>query len=797
MTEISGELKSIIFENSQNMYKILLVDLRTSLPGYSESEIKVTGTFGDLEIGQEYSFTGDLVTHPKYGQQFQAVSCQPALPQETGGVVKYLSSDKFPGIGTKTAEKIVDQLGADALKSLQADPAQIEQLDLTPKQKNSLQTGLSQLDSFDELALSLANYGIPRKVAGRLYQKYHDQTLKKLQADPYLALGEVSGYSFKEADRLARGLGLAQDSLERADGGILAVLLQALTMDGETYLELDQLLPAAKEMTGIDYDQLAAGVNDLQDKRKVVVENGRASLLAPFQVESEIVTDLEDLLAKGKEEDYKDKDLDQAIRQAEKKLGISYDPEQKQAIKNAVTSPVSILTGGPGSGKTTIIDGILLALKDLAGMDEEEAEEEILLAAPTGRAAKRMGEVTGYPAKTIHRLLGLGIDNSAEMELNDLEGEILIVDEMSMVDIYLFEKLLSAISNVRHLVFVGDKDQLPSVGAGKVFADLIEADFIPTCQLKVVHRQKDDSTIIPLAHAVNEGADPAVLLKKTASYSFIPCPPQAVDSAVEQITQAALKSGFAADDIQVLGAMYRGDGGINSLNDTLQRVINPEKGNDKAVEAHGENFRLHDRVLQLQNDPERGIYNGEIGKVAAVEPEMTADEEDETKLLVNFDGKEVAYSQADLNNLTRAYAITIHKSQGSEFPLVILCLTMQNYIMLKRNLLYTAITRASQKLVMVGEERAFAQAMRVKGNERRTNLVWLLKDRFKPEAAENAAAEDQEAEAKSEPKEQKADYILTGARISRAEISPMVGMEDLVQGCKNLAEIVRKRPQGQ
>ena len=795
MTEFSGEVKSVIYENAQNMYKILLVAVSQPLAGYDDDEIKVTGTFGDLELGQEYNFTGDLVTHPKYGLQFQATGCQPALPKETGGVVKYLSSDKFPGIGPKTAEKIVDQLGSGGLKSLQADPALIAKLDLSQKQKDSLLSGLAQMDSFDDLAMTLASYGIPRKVAGRLYQKYHDQTLKKLQADPYLPLGEVTGYSFKQADHLGTGFGIALDSLERADGSILAVLLQALTMEGETYLELEELLPAAKELTNINFDRLAEAVNDLQDKKKVVVEKGRASLLAPFQVESEIVTDLEDLLAKGKEADYREKDLDQAIKRAERKLGISYDPEQKQAIKNAVTSPVSILTGGPGSGKTTIIDGILLVLKDLVDMDEEEAEEAILLAAPTGRAAKRMGEVTGYPAKTIHRLLGLGIDNSEEMELNDLEGEILIVDEMSMVDIYLFEKLLSAISNVHHLVFVGDKDQLPSVGAGKVFADLIEADFIPTCQLQVVHRQKDDSTIIPLAHAVNEGANPAVLLQKTASYSFIPCQPHAVPSAVEQITQAALKSGFAADDIQVLGAMYRGDGGINSLNDTLQRVINPEKGNDKAVEAHGENFRLHDRVLQLQNDPERGIYNGEIGKVVAVDPEMLEDEDDEVKLLVNFDGKEVAYTQADLNNLTRAYAITIHKSQGSEFPLVILCLTMQNYIMLKRNLLYTAITRASQKLVMVGEEQAFAQAMRVKGNERRTNLVWLLKDRFKPE--EQSKQESSDSTENTLDKGEKAeDYILTGARISRAEISPMVGMEDLVQGCKNLAEIVRTKGPG-
>ena len=226
MTEFSGEVKSVIYENAQNMYKILLVAVSQPLAGYDDDEIKVTGTFGDLELGQEDSLTGDLVTHPKYGLQFQATGCQPALPKETGGVVKYLSSDKFPGIGPKTAEKIVDQLGSGGLKSLQADPALIAKLDLSQKQKDSLLSGLAQMDSFDDLAMTLASYGIPRKVAGRLYQKYHDQTLKKLQADPYLPLGEVTGYSFKQADHLGIGFGIALDSLERANGGILAVLLQ-------------------------------------------------------------------------------------------------------------------------------------------------------------------------------------------------------------------------------------------------------------------------------------------------------------------------------------------------------------------------------------------------------------------------------------------------------------------------------------------------------------------------------------------------------------------------------------------
>ncbi|MST79495.1 ATP-dependent RecD-like DNA helicase [Lactobacillus equicursoris] len=795
MMEITGTLKSIIYQNPQNMYKILVIDLTSPVPDYDDDEIKVTGTFGDLEEGQEYQFTGQLVTHPRYGLQFQADACQAVLPSGDGSVEKYLSSDKFPGIGEKTAAKIVQQLGPDSLKSLQADPSQVAQLDLTQKQKDSLLAGLKSIDSFDDLYLKLAPFGVNKKVAARLYQKFHDQTLQKLQVNPYEPL-DVTGYSFKMADQLARHFGIKMTSLERAEGSIIAVLLQALGADGETYLDLEDLLKRANELTDCPFDRLADGVNSLQEKGKVVAVNNRASLKQPYEVESNIVFEIERLL-KTKDSDYEDAEISEAIENAEARLEISYDPEQKQSIKNAVTKPVSILTGGPGSGKTTIINGILLALKELTGFDEEEAEDNILLAAPTGRAAKRMSEVTGYQARTIHRLLGLGIDGG-DADLKELEGEILIIDEMSMVDIYLFEKLLEAIKNVKHVVFVGDKDQLPSVGAGNVFADLIASRTIPTTKLTVVHRQKDGSTIIPLAHAVNQGANPEMLTQKTKSYSFIPCGPRNVASAVEQITRAALKSGFPADDIQVLGAMYRGESGITHLNDVLQNVINPVSETSKVVEAHQEQFRLHDRVLQLQNNPEKGIYNGEIGKVIAVEPEME-DEDDDIKLIVNFDGKEVALTQLDLNNLTRAYAITIHKSQGSEFPLVILCLTMQNYIMLKRNLLYTAITRASSKLVMVGEERAFAQALAVKGNERRTNLVWLLKDHFKPEEGLKAdkGQENSAPEEKIPAVEEKAeDYILTGARISRAEISPMVGMADLVQGCKNLAEIVRTKGPG-
>ena len=789
MTEFTGKLKSIIFESADSLFKILVVEIQGELADYADDEIKVTGNFGDLEEDGDYRFSGQLVEHPKYGTQFQADSCTRVLPSESGGVEKYLASDKFPGIGKKAAEKIVQALGPNALKLLQSDPAKIDQLGLKPKQKQSLLNGLRDTDNLSEMLVELANWGINKRTAGQLYKKYHEQALSKLQEDPYAPLGDVSGYSFKAADRLAQHFGIAPNSPKRAQGAVIEVLSLALTREGDTYVLLDKLVQDAVSLLQVeDYDLVAEAVNALQEQGKVVVQENRAALGSAFKVEAEITEELE-RVSQPLKNAYSARAVDRAIAHAEASLGITYDEEQKQAVKNAVTQPLSILTGGPGSGKTTIIDGILLALKELADLDEEEAEEDFLLAAPTGRAAKRMSEVTGYEAKTIHRLIGLGIDGTELDDLKELEGAILIIDEMSMVDIYLFKKLLSCISYVSHIVLVGDKDQLPSVGAGNVFSDLIACQHFPTAKLTVVHRQKDGSTIIPLAHAVNEGKDDQLLFQKTKSYSFIKCPPSQAASVVGQIAAAALKSGFPADDIQVLGAMYRGDAGINRLNDVLQEVLNPPQAKSKLLQVHDEVFRAGDRILQLQNDPEKGIFNGQIGKVIAVNPE-----DKEERLLANFDGKELAFAPNDLNNLTRAYAVTIHKSQGSEFPLVILCLTMQNFIMLKRNLLYTAITRASSKLVMVGDPRAFSQAMKQEGNQRQTSLVYLLREKFGEPAEEKAAAPISEA-AKAEPAEEKAAAYLTPELIHSGMISPMIGMEELTAGCEHLQEVIAKRGQ--
>ena len=779
MVKFTGKVNGIVFENDQDMFKILDVEILGKLEGYPRDEIKVTGSFGEIQIAGRYQFDGRLIMHDKFGLQFRSDSYQQVMPHEEGSLTKYLSSNKFPGIGLKAAGKIIDELGINALDVLKNNPAKIDTLALTQKQKDSLLSGINSMDSFSEIILKLTQYGVKKKVATRLYQFYHGEALKKLQQNPYAAIAEVQGYGFKTADIIGRELNIKADDPKRIQGAVYQVLIDALTSSGDTYVGLAELLTESSKMLDISaFDPIAKEVNTLQKNGKVVVDGENAAISNIYETEVNIARTLKNLVQRRQDqhdETYSDSEMEDAIEEAEKKLKIKYDDTQKAAIKNALNNPVSILTGGPGTGKTTIINGILLSLRQLADIPASALYSEdppFLLAAPTGRAAKRMGEITGIAAKTIHRLLGLGIGETDEAELNELNGEILIIDEMSMVDMFLFKQLVSSINQTRHIVFVGDKDQLPSVGAGNVFSDLIKSHAFPTTILKQIHRQGDDSTIITLAHDVNDGKNQDELFKKTKNYSFIPCQPQLVGDAVGQIVELALKRGFSKDDIQVLGAMYHGNGGIINLNDILQEIMNPPKAKSKQVEAHNENFRIGDRVLQLQNNPEKDIYNGQIGKVVGID-----DHSSDKCLIANFDEREVEFNKKDLSDLTRAYAITIHKSQGSEFPLVVLNLTMQNYVMLKRNLLYTAITRAEKNLVLVGEPRAYITALNTPGNDRKTGLTAKLQKELKVDQSNDDAAKTAK---KLPPKSaEQEDYILTKEKIYSGEIDPMIGMQDI------------------
>lgn len=785
MTKFNGKLNRIVFENDQDLFKILDVTIIGKLEDYDREEIKVTGSFGDIQEGGTYTFDGKLVVHNKFGLQFRCDSYKQSVPQEKGSLTRYLSSSKFPGIGKKAADTIISALGTNALTVLKDNPAKVATLPLTKKQKDSLISGVNSMDSYSEIVLKLAQFGLNKKVAARLYQIYHGETLAKLEQDPYAAIAEVTGYAFKSADRMGSKLGIAADDPRRINGAIFQILLDELSKEGNTFVKLALLLTQASKLLQIEqFDPIATCVNNLQHQGKIVVSGEDAALQSIFETENEIALTMKNLIErKNTTKPYKERAIQTAIKNAEKKLKISYDDTQKLAIKNALTNPISILTGGPGTGKTTIINGILLSLRELAEIPASSlysSDPPFLLAAPTGRAAKRMEEITGITAKTIHRLLGLGIGENDATDLNELNGEILIIDEMSMVDMFLFKQLISSINDTKHIVFVGDKDQLPSVGAGNVFSDLIKANAFPTTVLKQIHRQGDDSSIITLAHDINEGEDQQSLFTKTKNYSFISCPPHEVDHVVSQIVERAIAHGFAKDDIQVLGAMYQGPGGVTNLNNVIQEIMNPAKPNSKILEVHDEAFRIGDRVLQLQNNPEKDIYNGQIGKILAI------DEKNPQKCMTaDFDGREINFSKKDLFDLTRAYAITIHKAQGSEFPLVILSLTMQNYVMLKRNLLYTAVTRAEKNLVLIGDPRAYVMALNTSGNDRQTGLSQKLQEQLGvvsqtiPEKKVETPKVDEQVEEK--PK----DYLLTSELIYAGKIDPMIGMADIKPGMKH------------
>lgn len=784
MTKFNGKLNRIVFENDQDLFKILDVTIIGKLEDYDREEIKVTGSFGDIQEGGTYTFDGKLVVHNKFGLQFRCESYKQSVPQEKGSLTRYLSSSKFPGIGKKAADTIISALGTNALTVLKDNPAKASTLPLTKKQKDSLISGVNSMDSYSEVVLKLAQFGLNKKVAARLYQIYHGETLAKLEQDPYAAIAEVTGYAFKSADRMGSKLGITADDPRRINGAIYQILLDELSKEGNTFVKLTLLLTQASKLLQIkQFDPIATCVNNLQHQGKIVVSGEDAALQTIFETENEIALTMKNLIErKNTIKPYKEQAIQTAIKNAEKKLQISYDDTQKLAIKNALTNPVSILTGGPGTGKTTIINGILLALRELAEIPASSlysSDPPFLLAAPTGRAAKRMEEITGITAKTIHRMLGLGIGENDATDLNELNGEILIIDEMSMVDMFLFKQLISSINDTRHIVFVGDKDQLPSVGAGNVFSDLIKANAFPTTVLKQIHRQGDDSSIITLAHDINEGKDQQSLFTKTNNYSFISCPPNEVDHVVSQIVERALARGFAKDDIQVLGAMYQGSGGVTNLNNVIQEIMNPAKPNSKVIEVHDEAFRIGDRVLQLQNNPEKDIYNGQIGKILAI------DEKNPQKCMTaNFDGREINFSKKDIFDLTRAYAITIHKAQGSEFPLVILSLTMQNYVMLKRNLLYTAVTRAEKNLVLIGDPRAYVMAFNTSGNDRQTGLSQKLQEQLGVVSQTNSEKKVETSKIDEKPAEHN-DYLLTSELIYAGKIDPMIGMSDIKPGMKH------------
>lgn len=770
----SGTIERIIFENPSSFFRILLLDIDDTDADFDDFEIIVTGTMADIMEGEDYTFWGNLVQHPKYGEQLKITRYERAKPTSKG-LVKYFSSDHFKGIGVKTAQKIVDLYGDNTIDKVLAEPEKLKDIaGLSAKNREAFLTKLRQNYGTERILAKLSEYGIPNKLAFQVQDFYKEETLEIVEHYPYQLVEDIQGIGFKIADQLAQSLGIEGTAPERFRAGLLHTLLTQSMEKGDTYLEAKELLEHTIELLEssrqieLDPSSVADELAHLIEEDKVQNIDTKIFENSLFFAEEGIRSNLLRILEKGKQNKFEPKKIEAAITQIENEFAISYDVTQKQAICDAINHKIFILTGGPGTGKTTVINGIIAVYALLHGLDLRKSQDlPILLAAPTGRAARRMNELTGLPSATIHRHLGMtGDDDTSHLD-DYLDADFIIVDEFSMVDTWLANQLLSNISSNTKLLIVGDADQLPSVSPGQVLADLLKIPLLPQTKLEKIYRQSKDSTIVTLASQIQKGILPTNFTEKKADRSYFEARNEHIPQMIERIVEAALRSGIPAQDVQVLAPMYRGHAGIDHINQLMQNLINPVETEQIIFEATDCQYRQGDKVIHLVNDAESNVFNGDLGYITDLLPAKYTDSKQD-ELTINFDGNEVIYPRSEWYKIRLAYAMSIHKSQGSEFPVVILPITSSSHRMLQRNLIYTAITRAKSKLILLGEKSAFDFAIKNTGTARNTYLIQRFSDLLTDEKVIHTSVDNSETTV--------GNYVLTEENFLK--INPMIGITD-------------------
>ena len=770
----SGTVERIIFENPNNFFRILLLDIEDTDAEFDDFEIIVTGTMADIMEGQDYTFWGTLVQHPKYGEQLKVTRYERAKPSSKG-LVKYFASDHFKGIGVKTAQKIVDLYGDNTIDQILADPNRLVSINgLSAVNREAFVSKLRQNYGTEMLLSKLAEYGIPNKLALQIQDTYKEETLEIVQKYPYQLVEDIQGIGFKIADQLAQQLGIESDAPERFRAGLVHTLFSQSMETGDTYIEARDLLAHTIDLLenarqveldpALVADELAHLIEEdkIQNVETKIFENSL------YFAEEGIRSNLIRILEKGKQETFDAPKLESIIEQVEQDLGICYDHIQKKAICDAINHKVFILTGGPGTGKTTVINGIIATYAALHKLDLAKKQElPILLAAPTGRAARRMNELTGLPSATIHRHLGMtGDDDTSHLD-DYLDADFIIVDEFSMVDTWLANQLLSNISSNSKILIVGDADQLPSVSPGQVLADLLKIRLLPQTKLTKIYRQGEDSTIVTLASQIQQGILPADFTEKKADRSYFEATSEYIPDMIKKIVAAAIRSGIPAQDVQVLAPMYRGPAGIDQINQLMQDLINPSEKDQLVFEAPDCQYRQGDKVIHLVNDAESNVFNGDLGYITDLLPGKYTDSKQD-ELTINFDGNEIVYQRSEWYKIRLAYAMSIHKSQGSEFPVVILPITKSSHRMLQRNLIYTAITRAKSKLILLGEKAAFDYAAKNTGTARKTYLVERFADLEAPQELSYTPVDRLEKAVEN--------YVLTEENFLK--IDPLIGLTE-------------------
>ncbi len=699
---IRGVLERIMFSNEENHF--LIGDLR---PEDKKATITVTGAMPGVQCGETLEVTGDWVVNPKYGTQFKVTHVKSTLPSTVHGIRKYLGSGLVPGIGKVYANKIVDHFGAETLTIISEESARLREVaGIGAGRAKSIKAAWEEQAAIREVMLFLQTYGVTAARCVRLVKQYGNEAKTVLENEPYRVAREIDGIGFKTADQIALNLGFGNDSPKRLDAGLL-FSLQELESDGHTCVPRRLWVEHATQLLDTEEANIEARVSHLVESKEVISIDDEHRIQLPHSHRAE--TTIAQVISRSLKANsgLPPIKVDAAIEWAQDKASFGFAEEQAQAIRTGLNEKVSIITGGPGTGKTTILRALVQIVR--------AKKVDIILAAPTGRAAQRMSQATGGFAQTIHRLLKFEPHkgNFAHNESNPLKAGFVIVDESSMLDVRLAAALLRAIPQSAHIILVGDVNQLPSVGAGNVLKDLIESKAVPTTRLQKIFRQNEESSIITTAYNVLNGSKGTpYLLDSTAELGaqydlqFIKAP-EADDclKAIEYLCKQFIPNKLRRDplrDTQVLAPMHRGVAGISNINTTLQKALNTHK-NGFTFGAY--KYCIGDKIIQNRNNYDLNIYNGDIGTIESIDYENST-------LQVQFDSEQVEMTRSDLLDVSLAYAISVHKSQGSEYPIVIIPLVKGHFMMLQRNLLYTALTRGKQKIFIVGDPVAYFMAVK-------------------------------------------------------------------------------------
>ncbi len=726
MNYIKGKIRNVIYQNRDNGYVVAVFRIKETndpkMEEYVGKTATITGTFLDINSEETFILYGEATRHERFGFQYQVKSYEKESISSESALVEFLSSSLIKGCGEKTAEKIVEVLGMDAIEKIKSDEHALDVIPaLSDAKKKTIRSSLIEYSDADDSLLKLKELGFSIPEATKIYKKYKEETKYIIESNLYV-LTEIM--DFNKIDSIYRTHHEEMDTV-RLKACIVEAMKRLSNSNGDTYYKVEEIKDALKKEFGLILDEITfeSITYALEEENKIVLEGENYYLAEYYDAEADITNNLYQLNASNTTPFY---GFDEELAKLEEDNHVTYNEDQKSAIKKALENKITIISGGPGTGKTTIINAIVKLYIKMRDYSPMEVLANIALLAPTGRASKKMSTSTGLPAMTIHRFLKWNKDtnNFGVNEYHKAQENLIIVDEMSMIDVTLFDALLKGIKSNVQLILVGDVHQLPSVGPGLVLNDLIESDLFTFCPLEKIYRQSENSYIPYLALEIKNKDLAEDFISQKDDYNFLSVDAKYIKDMIKKICLMSKEKGLTEEDIQILAPMYKGENGIDNLNIILQELFNPKDAKKEEIRYGEVIFREGDKVLQLQNNPDCNVFNGDIGYIRKIIPRSNKNKD---LIMIDFEGVKVEYNKEDLNQIKHAYAITIHKSQGSEFAHVILPITRNYYKMLYNKLIYTGVSRAKKSLVIIGEPNSFIMAV---NNDYASSRKTMLKEKL-------------------------------------------------------------------